>query len=240
MDMEKEIRLQKFIALSGKASRRKAEDIISEGRVQVNGKTVNEPGVKINPEKDEVEIDGVLLKIPSKKIYIMLNKPKGYITTVSDQFNRPTVMNLIKNIPYRIYPVGRLDYNTEGLLILTNDGEFANKVIHPRNLIKKVYIAEVAGIPPQKELNKFKNGLNIEGYKTAPAEIKIIGKNKNNCLLEIKIHEGKNRQVRKMCRAIGHPVKELKRVSIGNLHIGELPFVKWRELSENEINKIFN
>ncbi len=237
--MDKEMRLHKYIALCGKASRRKAENLIQEGKVFVNGKLINKVGAKVNPKKDEVKVDGEIIKIQIIKLYIMLNKPKGYITTSDDQYNRPTVMDLIKDIPHRIYPVGRLDYNSEGLLLLTNDGDFTNKVIHPKNSINKTYVAKVDGVPDPKSLDKFRKGLKIDNYITAPADIRIMSKSQKSSILEIKIHEGKNRQVRKMCLAIGHPIKELKRVAIGNLNIGNIEVGKWRKLKEHEIRKIF-
>ncbi|MBZ4646830.1 MAG: rRNA synthase [Petroclostridium sp.] len=237
MEEDNVMRLQKFIALSGFASRRKAEEIILEGRVKVNNQIIQTLGEKINIKTDIVEIDGKRIEISANHIYIMLNKPVGYVTTVSDQFNRPTVMDLIKNdIKMRLYPVGRLDYDTEGLLLLTNDGELTYKLTHPKHNIEKVYIATVKGIPAKDELQRFREGLYIDDYLTAPAKIEIIKIMKGSCELKIVIHEGKNRQVRKMCEKIGHPVIKLKRIAIGNLHLGNLPLGKWRHLKDVEVN----
>jgi len=232
-----EIRLQKFIADAGVASRRHAEEIIRQGRVKVDGRTVTEMGFKVT-EASKVEIDGKLISIEKKKRYIMLNKPEGFITTANDQFGRPTVLDLVKGIKERVYPVGRLEYDTSGLLLLTNDGSFAYKLTHPRHEVKKVYIAEVIGIPDEKSLKTFREGIYIDGYKTSPADIRVLEKKNNKSILEITIHEGKNRQVRKMCDAIGHPVVKLKRIAIGKLSLGNLEAGKWRELTKKEIEEL--
>ncbi|HHW56650.1 MAG TPA: rRNA pseudouridine synthase [Clostridia bacterium] len=227
-------RLQKYLAECGIASRRKCEDYILQGRVKVNGRVVRELGVKINPEVDIIEFDGKIVRRENKKIYIMLNKPTGYITSAKDQFGRPTVMDLIK-IKERIYPVGRLDYDTSGLLLLTNDGGLANILMHPRHEIVKTYIAKIKGIPTEKELERFRNGLLIDGYLTSKAEIEILSIENRTCVVEIKIHEGKNRQVRKMCEAIGHPVIFLTRTKIGELSLGKLKPGEWKYLTPKEI-----
>jgi len=177
-----EIRLQKFIADAGVASRRHAEEIIRQGRVKVDGRTVTEMGFKVT-EASKVEIDGKLISIEKKKRYIMLNKPEGFITTANDQFGRPTVLDLVKGIKERVYPVGRLDYDTSGLLLLTNDGSFAYKLTHPRHEVKKVYIAEVIGIPDEKSLKTFREGIYIDGYKTSPADIRVLEKKNNKSIL---------------------------------------------------------
>ena len=227
MENERIMRLQKFIALSGIASRRKSEELILQGKVKVNGIIVDTLGEKIDSDKDKVSIDGKIVKIETKKIYIMLNKPTGYVTTTSEQFNRPAVTDLVKNdISQRLYPVGRLDYDTEGLIILTNDGDLTYRVTHPKHEVDKEYIAVVRGVPDREEMKKFREGLNIEDYITAKAGIDIVKAMKSSCVLKITIHEGKNRQVRKMCEAIGHPVLKLKRVSVGNLQLGNLPIGK--------------
>lgn len=228
------MRLQKFLAACGVASRRKSEKLISDGRVKVNGKVVTKMGIKVNPETVQVSVDNKNVILEDRKIYILLNKPKGYITTVREQFNRKKVIDLI-NVPYRIFPVGRLDYNTSGLLILTNDGEIAYKLTHPRFEIPKVYTAKIKGIPTKEKLNNFRNGLKIGDYFTAPAKIKILKKLGGNCLVEIIIKEGKNRQVRKMCNAIGHPILGLKRTKIGKISIENLEIGKWRYFTEKEI-----
>ena len=232
-----EIRLQKFLAESGVASRRKAEDLIKQGRVSVNGTIVTEMGLKVKIQ-DKVKVDGKAVGFEDKKIYIMLNKPVGYVTTVKDQFARKTVIDLVEGIGERIYPVGRLDYDTSGLLLMSNDGDFTYKLTHPRHEMKKVYIAKIKGVPLEQEMSRFRKGLEIEGGKTAPASFRILELYKQNCLVEIIIHEGKNRQVRKMCDAIGHPVITLKRIAIGELHLGDLPEGKWRHLKEHELKTL--
>lgn len=236
MSEENLMRLQKYIALSEVASRRKAEEMILEGRVKVNGSIEDTLGKKVDVDRDRIEVDGQEIHLKKEKLYMMLNKPSGYVTTVSDQFNRPTVLTIIeKDIKGRVYPVGRLDYDTEGLILLTSDGDFTYTATHPKHKIDKVYLATVKGIPNSNKIRQFMNGLEIEDYVTAPAVLKIVKVMKNSSVLEITIHEGKNRQVRKMCETIGHPVIKLKRVAIGNIRLGNLPLGKWRHLTESEI-----
>ncbi len=229
------MRLQKFLATCGVASRRKSEELISNGRVKVNGNIITEMGFKVNPETDQVSVDNKTITLEERKVYIMLNKPKGYVTTVSDQFNRKKVTDLV-DVSCRVFPVGRLDYNTSGLLILTNDGELTFRLTHPKFKVEKVYIAKIKGIPTKEELNNFEKGLRIENYITAPAKIKILKKSKDSCTVEITIREGKNRQVRKMCDAIGHPVLELKRIKMGRINLGDLEVGNWRYFTEREID----
>lgn len=228
------MRLQKYLALCGVASRRKSEKLILEGKVKVNGEIITTLGFKINPEKDSVMVNDKKITY-EQNIYIMLNKPVKYITSASDQFNRPTVLDLVKLIDTRIYPVGRLDYHTSGLILLTNDGELTYKLTHPKHNIWKKYIAKVKGIPTELEMKKFKTGLKIENYTTARAKIKILDVTEKNSELEILIKEGRNRQVRKMCEAINHPVIKLKRVSIGDINLGKLQVGEWRFLNEKEL-----
>ena len=232
-----EVRLQKFLANSGVASRRKCEELILEGKVSVNGKVVNELGTKINPSVDKVECCGKLIHSSEKKVYILLNKPIGYVTTAKDQFDRDSVLDLVK-VKERIVPVGRLDMYTSGALILTNDGDFVYKVTHPKHEIDKTYIAMVKGELTQDEIQNFKSGLYIEDYKTAPAKLRVLyyDKNKDISKLEIKIHEGKNRQVRKMCKAINHPVLRLKRVAMGKITLNDCKVGEYRHLTEAEVN----
>lgn len=235
------VRLQKYIAMSGAASRRAAEQMIADGRVRVNGKTVAEQGVKVEIGCDKVELDGVLLKAENKKIYIAVNKPAGYVTTVNDQFDRPTIMDLVKKeIHTRIFPVGRLDYDTEGLILMTNDGEWANKVTHPRFESEKKYYAVLKGVLKISELNRIRRGVVIDGKKTSPAECEIMEIESGMTLVEIVIHEGRNRQVRKMFEAVGHPVKALRRDRIGNVELGNLPQGRWRYLTSGEIDYFMN
>ncbi len=234
-----EERLQKFMARCGVASRRKCEELILDGKVKVNNQVISELGTKINPSMDIVEVEGVLIKPEERKVYIALNKPVGYITSVKDEKNRKTVLDLI-NVEERIYPIGRLDYNTSGLLLLTNDGDVYNKVIHPRQEINKVYIAIVKGHINNKKMDLFREGIDIGGYVTAPAKIRILKKFDNSTKVEITIHEGKNRQVRRMCEKIGNPVIELKRIKIGDIELDGLEQGKWRHLSEKEVKYLKN
>ncbi len=237
--MEK-IRLQKYLAECGIASRRKAEEYIQEGKVQVNGKTITELGVKIDPDTDIVYFDNKKVEKQNEKIYILLNKPIGYVTTTKDQFNRQTVLDLIKGLNKRIVPVGRLDMYTSGALILTNDGEFIYKVTHPSHEITKTYVATLKGIITNEEIEKLRSGVEIEDYITRPARVKILktDTDKNISRIEITIHEGKNRQVRKMCEAIGRNVMALHRSKIGNIGVKDLKIGEWRYLSSTEIKSI--
>lgn len=233
-----EVRLQKYLADAGVASRRKAEELIAQGKVKVNGKMVTEMGLKIDPAKDEVTyLDKKISTKDTKMVYIMLYKPEGYVTTAKEQFGRPAVVDLIKGVNERIFPVGRLDYDTSGLLLLTNDGDLTYKLTHPKHDVDKTYIAKLYGIPDEGALQKFRRGVVIDGKRTKPAKIQIIDKDKDGrfCTAEIIIHEGRNRQVRKMCEAIKHPVAQLKRVATGDLKLGDLPKGKYRHLTEKEV-----
>jgi len=231
-------RIQKLLAMSGVSSRRKAEELILAGRVTVNG-VIAELGAKANPEIDILALDGnpISIKDVEEKIYVMLHKPEGVVTTVTDPFNRPTVMDFFKSLKTRIYPVGRLDYDTSGLLLLTNDGDWTYKITHPSNEIKKTYIAKVKGIPTEKALLNFRTGLIIKGEEniTSPCEILIESTQKGNAILKIVIHEGRNRQVRKMCETISHPVISLKRIAIGSLELGDLKQGQWKHIEPNVI-----
>ena len=232
-----EIRLQKFMADCGIASRRKCEEYIVSGQVKVNG-IVAELGTKINPKQDVVEYKGKKVKyLNIDKVYILLNKPIGYVTTVNDQFSRQTVLDLVKEINTRVVPVGRLDMYTSGALILTNDGEFVYKVTHPKYEIEKTYVATITGIIQKKEVEELRKGVDIGGYITKPAKVKIIkiDEEKNISRIEIVIHEGKNREVRRMCEKIGHKVRALHRSKIGKIDVKDLKIGSWRYLSKNEI-----
>jgi len=201
--------------------------------VKVNGSIVTEMGVTVT-SKDRVEVDGKPVRLEKNKVYIMLHKPKGYVTTVHDPEGRDTVMDLIQGIEERVYPVGRLDYDSSGLLLLTNDGQLAHRMMHPSHEIVKVYIATVEGSPSAEAIQQLEKGIRIENYTTAPALVKVLEDYNGKTKLEITIHEGRNRQVRKMCEAIGHPVIRLKRVSYGNLVLGKLKPGQWRYLTESE------
>jgi len=232
-------RLQKVMAHAGIASRRKCEEIIAEGRVSVNGEIVTEMGVKVDPEVDEIIVDGNTIS-KEKKVYILLNKPKGFITTVSDPEERDTVMDIIPDIKQRLYPVGRLDFNTSGLLILTNDGDLTYKLTHPKKEVDKTYEVEVNGQIKESEFEKFHQGIVIDGRRTTPAKVDNIRfyKDDNKTKFEITIHEGRNRQVRRMCEIIGYPVRKLKRTAFAFLKIDNLNKGEYRYLTEKEVKKL--
>ncbi|HWR45261.1 pseudouridine synthase [Sporomusa sp.] len=232
-------RLQKVIAQAGIASRRDAEELITAGRVTVNGKVVTELGTKIESRRDRVAVDGKPLKA-EKYVYILLNKPKGVVTTLEDPRGRKTVADIVAKIPERIYPVGRLDYNTEGLLIMTNDGDVTYALTHPSHEIAKTYLAKVEGYPPEEKLDKLRVGIKLEDGVTAPAKINIvdIDREKELTTLEIIIYEGKNRQIRRMCEAIGYPVKNLKRIQYAFLTLEGLRRGQYRQLLAGEVEEL--
>lgn len=236
--MEKE-RLQKYLANQGVCSRRKAEEHILNGDVQVNGKVVTELGIKINPETDEVIFKGNKVRKAEKKVYILLNKPIGYVTTTKDQFDRNTVLDLVK-VKEKILPVGRLDMYTSGALILTNDGEFIYRVTHPKYEIEKTYNVTVKGIVTKEEVEALKQGVKIDNYTSGKAKVKIlkIDKEKDISRIEITIHEGKNREVRKMCNAIGKKVLALHRSKIENIGVKDLKLGEWRYLTQKEVDAL--
>ena len=239
--MEEE-RLQKFIAKQGICSRRKAEEYITSGRIKVNGNTVIELGTKINSAKDIVEIDGKKISnITGKKVYILLNKPIGYVTTTKDQFNRDTVLDLVK-VKEKVLPVGRLDMYTSGAIILSNDGEFIYKITHPKYEVEKTYNVTLKGQITDEEVEKLKNGVQIEDYITGKAKVKIlrIDKEKNLSRVEIIKKKKKNREVRKMCEAIGRKVLALHRTKIGNISVKDLRLGTWRYLKPNEIKSLLD
>lgn len=231
------MRINKYIASCGVASRRKAEELIISGRVTINGELITELSTTVDETKDIVEVDGVPINQEEKKVYILLNKPEGYITTVKDQFDRPSVLDILKEVDERVYPVGRLDYETSGLLILTNDGDLTYKLTHPKHEVEKTYLAMVNGIISPEEKRRFENGLRIEDYTTAKAKLKIVkaDEEKNYSVCKITIHEGRNRQVRKMCKAIGHPVRNLRRIQMGRINIRGLEVGEYRNLTEDEV-----
>lgn len=236
-----EIRLQKYLSEAGIASRRKSEELILQGKIKVNGQVVTELGTKVNPEKDEVKYKDKLVKIENKKIYILLNKPIGYVTTAKDQFNRPTVIDLLKESKIKpkeqVLPVGRLDMYTSGALLLSNDGDFIFEITHPKHEITKTYQVTLKGIITENEVNQLRQGVDIGGYVTKPAKVKImkIEENKNTSRVEITIHEGKNRQVRRMCEAVGKKVLALHRSKIGDITVKDLKLGEWRYLESEEV-----
>lgn len=237
--MNQTIRLQKYLAQCGIASRRKAETLIADGRVTVDGKIVDTMGVKIDPEGQQILFDGKPVIPEKKKIYILLNKPKGYVTTVADPQGRPIVTDLVQDTNERLFPVGRLDLDTQGALLLTNDGDLAQKMQHPSYEVTKTYEAQVAGKPKHKDLISLEKGIVLEGKMTSPAQLAVIKNFSGATLLRITIHEGRKRQVRKMFAAIGHPVKRLKRIAYGSLYLENLPEGSYRRLNKQDLKKIF-
>lgn len=233
-----ECRLQKYLADCGVSSRRKAEELILAGKVKVNGEVVRELGVKVNPDRDKVMYNNETIKIQKKKMYILLNKPAGYISAAKDQFENPSILHLVKDIKVRLYPVGRLDKDTTGAIILTNDGDFSYKLTHPKHEISKTYIAEVEGVPTAEEMRTFEKGVYIDGKKTYPAKIRIMKETKKNSIVEIIIHEGRNRQVKKMCEEIGHKVITLHRQAIGRITIAGVKEGSFRYLTDKEVEML--
>ena len=234
-----EERLQKYLAECGIASRRKFEEYIIQGKVQVNGKTITELGVKVNPEKDKITFEGKNVKQEERKVYILLNKPIGYVTTSDEQFGRDKVLDLVK-VRERVVPVGRLDMYTSGALILTNDGDFVYKVTHPKHEIRKTYTVTVKGIIKNEEVEQLRKGVKIDDYTTRPAKVKILktDEEKDISRLEITIHEGKNRQVRRMCESVGRRVIALHRSKIGNIGVKDIELGKWRYLKDFEVKTL--
>ena len=233
-----EERLQKYLASAGVASRRASKTMIQEGRVAVNGKVIRELGTKIVPGKDQVTVDGKPVQPEEKLVYLLMNKPAGYITTAKDTHNRPTVLDLVADVPYRVFPVGRLDYETEGLLLLTNDGEFAYRMTHPKFKMMKTYVAVVQGVLTPERLDMLQNGVQLEDGRTGPAKVRILRKENHKTVVEISIHEGKNRQVRRMFKAVKNPVLELKRISVGTLTLKGVNLGEYRYLNDDELKKV--
>ena len=233
-------RLQKVLAKAGIASRRKAEELIRRGKVRVDGKVITEMGTKVDPETQDIECEGVALDPQEEKVYILLHKPAGYLSTVDDPQRRPIVTDLLKNIKERVYPVGRLDLDTEGALLLTNDGELAQKILHPSHEVNKTYVAKVKGRPDKKKLDALSKGIELEGKKTWPANIEVLKSEVESTTIQITIHEGRKRQVRKMFDALGHPVLKLKRTAYGQLELGGLRSGKYRFLTPADIKFILD
>jgi len=231
-------RIQKIMAQAGIASRREAERLILDGRVTLNGKVVDELGTKADPEKDYIKVNGKLITRPEPKTYIILFKPRGYVTTASDPEGRPTVMELLDKVKVRVFPVGRLDYDTEGLILCTNDGDLAHKLQHPSHEIPKTYLVKVEGVPTQDGIAKLRKGVKLKDGMTAPAVVKFIRKAEANSWFEVIIHEGRNRQVRRMFEAIGHSVIKLKREGLAFLTLADLKPGEFRHLTAEEIRKL--
>lgn len=234
-----EVRLQKLLSMAGTASRRAAESLILEGRVEVNGEIVRTLGARADPDRDAIRVDGRRLRFDTRPRYIVLHKPRGYVTTRNDPQGRRTVMDLLYGVRESVYPVGRLDYDSEGLLLLTSDGDLAARLTHPRHGIERVYEAVVAGTPDARALDALRRGVVIEGRPTSPAEVRagepIRRGRQPTTLLTLTLREGRNRQVRKMCAAVGHPVRRLTRVRLGPIRLADLPPGRWRDLTPREI-----
>ncbi|MDD2540800.1 MAG: pseudouridine synthase [Desulfuromonadaceae bacterium] len=231
-------RLQKIISAAGITSRRASEALILNGQVTVNGIVVTELGSKADPEKDTISVDGKPLKINAQRLYILLNKPPGYITALKDSQDRPLVTDLLKDVPDRVYPVGRLDYNTEGLLLLTNDGDWANRLMHPRHEIEKEYHVRVRGKVIDQQLKRMAEGIKLEDGMTAPAVVNLVKSGEQNDWISVAIHEGRNRQVRRMCEAVSLSVVRLKRIRYGALQLGTLRTGQFRYLSDAEVREL--
>ncbi|MGQ9645926.1 MAG: pseudouridine synthase [Thermodesulfobacteriota bacterium] len=231
-------RIQKILAQAGIASRREAERMVLAGRVSVNGQVIGTLGFKADPEKDAIKVDGKLLGGFEPKITLLLNKPRGYLATVKDPRGRPTVMDLLKHVKGRIYPIGRLDFDAEGLLLLTNDGELANRLAHPRFSIPRTYLVKVVDVPEQKELARLKRGVMLEDGRARVVSCSIIRQKEKNSWLEVVVTEGRNRLVKRMFSAIGHPVLKLKRIQFGPIRLGNLPFGHFRYLTSEEMRKL--
>lgn len=236
-----EQRLQKLIAAAGVASRRHAEELIAAGRVTVNGEVIKELGSKADPDKDHIKVNGKLINPQlqaREKVYVLLNKPKGYLTSVSDPEGRPLVTELLPPVLGKLHPVGRLDFNTEGLLLLTNDGDFTNFITAARNRVEKVYEVKVKGVPAEGGIQRLRRGITLDGTRTAPAKIKLLHETQTNAWYEVLLHQGRNQQVRRMFELIGHSVLKLKRVRIGFLNDEGLKPGYWRLLSPPEVARL--
>ena len=228
-------RLQKILSQAGVASRRASEKLMIDGRVTVNGTTILELGTKADAARDDIRVDGRRIKIPERHIYLLVNKPRGYVTTRSDPQKRPTVIDLIAGVREYVYPVGRLDFDSEGLLILTNDGDLAAKLTHPRHGVPRVYEARVLGVPDEHDIRRLAKGVTVDGERTGPADVTSSA---GRATCAITVREGRNRQVRKMCDAIGHPVDELRRVAIGPIRDARLKPGAWRPLTAHEVERL--
>ncbi len=232
------MRLQKYLANCGVASRRKSELLIQQGRVIVNGQIITEMGFAVDPTHDEVQFDNKVISPEKRRVIVLINKPKGYVTTNNDQFDRKTVADLVSDIPERLVPVGRLDYHSSGLLLLTNDGDLTYYLTHPKHHIPKVYLVKIDGILNQQQIDQFNNGMVIDDYRTRPAELTVVKKTSGLSVLKITLHEGRNRQIRKMIELLGYNVLELERIAIGKISDSTLKPGEYRHLTKNEIESL--
>lgn len=233
-----QIRLNKFLAQAGVASRREVDKMIAGGEIKVNGRVIQVLGYKIDDEKDRVEVEGKKIEREEGQVYLMINKPPGYLVTLKDRFQRPTIKQLLPSLGKRIFPVGRLDYDSEGLLLLVNDGELAYRLTHPRFKVGKVYLVKVKGDPDPSKLSRLEKGIYLEGRKTAPAKIARLSRSSKRNLLKVEIYEGRKREVKKMFDAVGHGVLQLKRIDFGGVRLGKLKTGKWRFLTRKEIDTL--
>ena len=233
------MRINKYISQAGVCSRRKADELVINGNVKVNGAVMKEPGYDVQAG-DKVSVNGTLIEESEKLVYYLLNKPVGFITTAKDEQDRATIMDFLGDIAERVFPVGRLDGNTSGALIITNDGKLSYRISHPKHEVFKTYRVLVSGVVSKEKIWKLRNGVDIGGYVTKPAKVTIIREAKNSTLLEMSISEGKNRQIRKMCKAVGNPVQELQRISIGEIRLGRLKEGTYRKLTKEEIDYLKN
>lgn len=233
------MRINKYIANAGIASRRKADELIKAGKVKVNGKVMSQPGSDV-ADSDEVLVEGKPVQSTENKVYYAMNKPLGVITSVNDDRGRMTVVDIMSDVEERVFPVGRLDYNTSGLLLLTNDGDFANRIMHPGRRVDKTYRVRVAGNISKMKISVLRAGVRLGKFKTSPARVDVITWNRHSMILEVTIHEGKNRQIRRMFEAVGYPVQELERISIGNMKLGHLKPGQYRKLSRRELEYFSN
>ncbi|HBC94607.1 MAG TPA: pseudouridine synthase [Pelotomaculum sp.] len=231
-------RIQKVMARAGVASRRHCEAMIAAGMVKINGRVVTEPGTKVDPDKDKIQVGGETLRLSPQKYYLLMYKPRGYITTMSDEKGRKQVTDLLKGITARVYPVGRLDYDSEGLLLLTNDGELTFALTHPSHLVPKTYLVRVEGVPAKEQLEQMSAGLNLEDGPTGPAKVRLVGQHDGNGLVEVTIREGRNRQIRRMFDHIGYRVLRLKRSKLGDLGLETMRPGEYRHLSESEVKQL--
>jgi 23S rRNA pseudouridine2605 synthase len=232
------LRLQKIIANAGIASRREAERLIDEGRVTVNGTVVRQQGIQADPEADRIKVNGRLIPAPEKKVFILLNKPRGCLTTVKDDKARPTVMDFFKDLPARVYPVGRLDFNTEGLLLFTNDGDLSKKLLAPKSKVPRTYLVKVRGVPEEKALNRLRRGVRLDNRPTGPMNVHIKRTTGKNSVLSIKLTEGKYRHLKRVCEKVGHPVVKINRTEFGKLNLKEVPLGAYRFLTPKEVRSL--
>jgi pseudouridine synthase len=237
MSQDPSERLQKVLAHAGIASRRKAEDLILQGRVVVNGQVVTELGTKVDPSRDDIRVDGRRVQAVARRVYLLLYKPRGFLSTMEDERGRKALGDLVA-APQRVYPVGRLDANSEGLILLTDDGELANLLTHPRYKHEKEYRVLVNGHPTDETLRAWRRGVQLDGQPTSPARVDVLQKQKDSTLLRIVMHEGRKRQIRSVAALLGHPVRELKRVRLGPLQLGTLAAGQWRYLTDREIHQL--